>query len=303
VLGVDVFLHWSWLFVAAVEIETRKNQYSTQIWNVAEYLTLFAIVFAHEMGHALACRSVGGRAERIVLWPLGGIAYVAPPPRPGALLWSIAAGPLVNFVLALASLPLVFLAPDTLPPDAAHFAIAFFAINVGLLCFNLLPIYPLDGGKIVQALLWFFVGPARALGIVSSIGIVGSAAIVALALAKGSFWLTIVSVYAGTRAMTGLRVARQMRKMADAPRREGFACPRCNARPPVGDFWVCPCGARFDTFAVRGRCPTCGRTFPTTACNDCHQLSPHAAFYPPQATAPAPAPRPDDVPPRETTSS
>ena len=47
----------------------------------------------HEFGHALACRQVGGQADLIVLWPLGGVAYVNPPPRPGALLWSIAAGP------------------------------------------------------------------------------------------------------------------------------------------------------------------------------------------------------------------
>jgi Zn-dependent protease len=53
----------------------------------------------HEFGHALACRQVGGQADLIVLWPLGGVAYVSPPPRPGALLWRIAAGPLVNVLL------------------------------------------------------------------------------------------------------------------------------------------------------------------------------------------------------------
>src|SRR5215467_11322823 len=86
---VDVFVHWSWGVVALIELQTRRNSYSSQVYNVAEYLALFAIVLAHEFGHALACRSVGGRAERIMLWPLGGVAYVNPPPRPGALLWSI----------------------------------------------------------------------------------------------------------------------------------------------------------------------------------------------------------------------
>ena len=57
------------------------------------------LILAHEFGHSLACRSVGGEANRIVLWPLGGIAYVSPPQRPGATLWSIAAGPLVNVAL------------------------------------------------------------------------------------------------------------------------------------------------------------------------------------------------------------
>ena len=48
------------------------------VWNVVEYLALFLIVTLHEFGHSLACRQVGGTAERIVLWPLGGVAYVSP---------------------------------------------------------------------------------------------------------------------------------------------------------------------------------------------------------------------------------
>src|SRR5215475_11377166 len=97
--GIDVFVHWTWLLVAFIELSARTSSYSSPAWNIAEYLSLFGIVLLHEFGHALACRQVGGVANRIVLWPLGGIAYVSPPPRPGALLWSIAAGPLVNVVL------------------------------------------------------------------------------------------------------------------------------------------------------------------------------------------------------------
>src|SRR3954469_24875179 len=96
---VDVFLHWSWFAVAAFEINARANSYSSFTWNVLEYLGLFLIVLMHEYGHALACRQVGGTANRIVLWPMGGVAFVDPPPRPGANLWSIAAGPLVNVAL------------------------------------------------------------------------------------------------------------------------------------------------------------------------------------------------------------
>src|SRR5438874_7212938 len=99
VAGIDVFLHWSWFLVAAYEIANRTRNYSSLAWNAAEYLGLFLIVLLHEFGHALACRQVGGTADRIVLWPLGGVAYVSPPQRPGATLWSIAAGPLVNVAL------------------------------------------------------------------------------------------------------------------------------------------------------------------------------------------------------------
>lgn len=76
--GIDVFLHWSWFFVAIYEIQSRAGSYSSVTWNVLEYLALFLIVLLHEFGHALACRQVGGNANRIVLWPLGGVAYVDP---------------------------------------------------------------------------------------------------------------------------------------------------------------------------------------------------------------------------------
>src|SRR6266702_5927547 len=108
--GIDVFLHWSWFVVAAYEINGRTRSYSSLTWNVLEYLALFLIVTLHEFGHSLACRQVGGQANQIVLWPLGGVAYVSPPPRPGATLWSIAAGPLVNVVL----LPILYVAVITM---------------------------------------------------------------------------------------------------------------------------------------------------------------------------------------------
>src|SRR5437016_12190337 len=79
IAGVDVFLHWSWFLVAAFEISGRTRTYSSLSWNILEYLALFSIVLLHEYGHALACRQVGGIANRIVLWPLGGVAYVDPP--------------------------------------------------------------------------------------------------------------------------------------------------------------------------------------------------------------------------------
>src|ERR1051325_3889276 len=96
--GIQVYLHWSWFLIALYEVN-RSRMYPSVFWNVLEYVSLFGIVLMHEFGHALACRQVGGRADQIVLWPLGGVAYVSPPQRPGAMLWSIAAGPLVNVVL------------------------------------------------------------------------------------------------------------------------------------------------------------------------------------------------------------
>src|SRR5262249_49751880 len=105
-LGVNVYVNWTWVLVAAAQIYWNKEiggivTATTHgiAYGIAIYLALFIIVLIHEFGHALACKSVGGRADRIVLWPLGGVAFVQPPERPGAHLWSIAAGPLVNVAL------------------------------------------------------------------------------------------------------------------------------------------------------------------------------------------------------------
>src|SRR5213596_3435514 len=142
--GVQVFLHWSWFLIALIEVNTRSSEYSSYFWNALEYLTLFAIVLMHEFGHALACRQVGGKADQIILWPLGGVAFVAPPQRPGAVLWSIAAGPLVNVVLAPIFTVVVLVARnfgwDEGFPNVYHFVQAIWIINFLLLFFNLLPI-------------------------------------------------------------------------------------------------------------------------------------------------------------------
>src|SRR5438874_12514640 len=145
--GVNVSLHWSWFLVAAFEISGRSKTYSSLTWNVLEYLALFLIVLLHEYGHALACRQVGGTSNQIVLWPLGGVGYVDPPPRPGAMLWSIAAGPLVNVVLLPVTICLALFLPVLVPgasDDLVRYCNIIAKINAGLLIFNILPIYPLD---------------------------------------------------------------------------------------------------------------------------------------------------------------
>src|SRR6202140_1744574 len=139
--GIDLSLHWSWFLVAAYEIGGRQRAYSSITWNVLEYLALFLIVMLHEFGHALACRQVGGIANQIVLWPLGGVAYVNPPQRPGATLWSIAAGPLVNVALLPVLYTAVLLARSAgwanAMPDVYQLLRAVLWIDLSLLIFNM----------------------------------------------------------------------------------------------------------------------------------------------------------------------
>jgi Zn-dependent protease len=292
--GIDLYLHWSWFAVAAFVITNRGGRYSSLTWNVLEYLTLFLIVLLHEFGHALACRQVGGRANQIVLWPLGGVAYVDPPPRPGATLWSIAAGPLVNVAL-LPVLGLLWILSGSLAwpeamPNAYAFIQTLFFINLGLLIFNLLPIYPLDGGQILRCLLWFVLGRARSLMAATIIGLAGLAVLIGLAVlarSRWSVWLTVVTVFILLNCWRGLLQARALSRLASAPRHEGLACPACQAAPPRGAFWLCgQCRKSFDTFVTQAACPHCGAQFAVTRCLDCGGLYPMGEWMAPAVAPP-----------------
>src|SRR5437870_2719705 len=235
IAGVDVFLHWSWFLVAAFESSGRTRTYSSLSWNILEYLALFSIVLLHEYGHALACRQVGGIANRIVLWPLGGVAYVDPPPRPGATLWSIAAGPLVNVVLffVLTLTGMLGRSHDWFAavPNIHTLLRAIWYINLGLLIFNLLPIYPLDGGQILRSLLWYVLGRARSLMVATIVGFVGVAGLILLAVYTRSAWVAFISAFILMNCWRGLQQARALSRMAKLPRHNGFACPRCKVAP------------------------------------------------------------------------
>ena len=272
--GVDLFLHWSWFLVAAYQIENRNGRYGSIAYSVLEYLALFLIVLTHEFGHAIACRQVGGKADQIVLWPLGGVAYVNPPQRPGATLWSIAAGPLVNVALFPVLLAGVMVArslgwPDTLP-DVYRLLRAVLYIDVGLLAFNILPIYPLDGGQILRSLLWFVLGRARSLMVATVLGFVGIVGFFGLALWWRSVWIGAISVFMLMNCWAGLQHARHLLRIAKLPRRPGFACPSCRTAPPMGAYLKCgACGQAFDTFETRAICPNCATRFDLTRCLDC----------------------------------
>jgi Zn-dependent protease len=302
-LGIDVYLHWSWLIIAVLRIEFfRFHKYGSPVWYVIEYLGLFAIVLMHEFGHALACKQVGGVANQIVLWPLGGVAYVSPPQRPGAMLWSIAAGPLVNVALVpvfsvfwYCSSLLGF--PET-HPDAYQFLQTLWQINLGLLIFNMIPVFPLDGGQILRSLLWFLVGRASSLLIASIIGFVGVAAAALFILliyltgdVASATWLGILDFFVAMNCWQGLKAAQALARLEKAPRRPEYSCPECRTSPPVGEFWGCGrCRKTFDTFASGGFCPHCSAEYPVTACTFCHHARPLVDWR--NFTAPSIPPQP-----------
>ena len=222
--GITVYLHFSWFLVAAFELTQRKGIYSSSLWALYEYLALFGIVLLHEFGHALACRQTGGTADQIVLWPLGGIAFVNPPRRPGAMLWSIAAGPLVNVVLVpLLTIAALLTAP---PPgdelsDMSVLLSNIWQINLGLLIFNMLPVYPLDGGQILRSVLWFPLGEIRSLQIASVLGLVGAVVLAGLALLlriMQPMWVIVLAFFLISRAVAGWQYAKALVQEEEANR-------------------------------------------------------------------------------------
>lgn len=287
--GIGVYLHWTWVIVPYLIYRFRSGVYTSPIFYGLEGLSIFLIILIHEFGHQLACRSVGGRTHDIVLWPLGGVAYVTPPERPGAQLWSIAAGPLVNVVLIPILTLLVslgsHLAWNDTHRDLFRLLSDIWTINIWLLIFNMLPVYPLDGGQILRSLLWFPFGRANSLLIASIIGFIGVALLILLALGIRSMWMGIMAFFILMNCWGGLNHARALARLDKLPRREGFACPSCKTAPPVAELWRCSkCGKPIDIFQSQATCPRCQTQFKALPCVNCGAASPIDQWVvPPQA--------------------
>jgi Zn-dependent protease len=277
VAGIDVFLHWSWFLAAWYILSTRNHVYSSWTWNAAEYVGLFLMVLIHEFGHVLACRQVGGVSSEIVLWPLGGVALARPPARPGAELWTIAAGPLVNVVLW----PVLMVAAWACSasglaarvPDLQRLIVMLWWINQWLLIFNVLPIYPLDGGQILRSLLWFQIGRARSLHLACSIGLIGITVFGVYRLVDRPdawLWTVMLALFLGSQCLAGFKQARALVALEGLPRHTGFKCPSCQQAPPGGPIWLCPnCTQRFDPFSTDAACPHCQAMLASIACLHC----------------------------------
>jgi Zn-dependent protease len=136
------------------------------------------------------------------------------------MLWSIAAGPLVNVALIPILQVLVWLVPREISPyqvsDAYRLVTEIRYINYGLLIFNLLPIYPLDGGQIFRALLWFPFGRIRSLQVASVVGLIGGALLALLALWWQSIWMAVLAFFLLSRAGSGWQHARALVRQAEA---------------------------------------------------------------------------------------
>jgi Zn-dependent protease/CBS domain-containing protein len=164
IAGIDVGAHWSWLLVvglivwslAAGVFPTTNPGLSNGtylVMAVAAALLFFASIVLHELGHALQARRDGIAIGGITLWVFGGVAHLrSQPPSAAAELRMAAAGPAISLALGAICL----LVAIALPLPAAVDAVAFWVgqMNLYLAAFNLLPAFPLDGGRVLRAALW-----------------------------------------------------------------------------------------------------------------------------------------------------
>ncbi|QDT34722.1 Peptidase family M50 [Thalassoglobus polymorphus] len=177
---------------------------------------LFISILIHEFAHVFGARATGGEGDEILMWPLGGLAFVSPGPNFRSEFWTTAAGPISNALICLICLPAVLSAGvfwDSLHPivlphldfSLSNFTTAInsvfvlmFSLNFKLLVLNLLPIHPLDGGQIAFSIskLYWDRGTAR-------IGTLYASMAICLILAiSGTFMESTEIVFIGFLLMT-----------------------------------------------------------------------------------------------------
>ena len=178
ILGIDVFVHVTFVlllaWVAGNYYLTRRDPRDA-IAGVAFIVVLFAIVVLHELGHALAARRYGIRTRDITLLPIGGVARLERMPEdPRQELVVALAGPAVNVALAIGIAATMILAGSPLLGEVelvgGDFLRKLLWINVVLALFNMIPAFPMDGGRVLRALLALRMDYTRATQVAATIG-------------------------------------------------------------------------------------------------------------------------------------
>lgn len=188
---IDVRVHWSFILILAwgafAYSSNPAGPVLGAIYGIVVIILLFACVTLHEFGHAVVAQRLGVNVRHITLMPLGGVASLEQMPEKPLHEFLIAiAGPIVNFVIALLLLPVLILtgrlvellSPDVLnavttgmaTPSLLNLITYLFFINITLGLFNLLPAFPMDGGRILRALLGMTMSNVQATRIAVFIG-------------------------------------------------------------------------------------------------------------------------------------
>jgi Zn-dependent protease len=198
--GIRIYIHWSfWWLTLYVLISGLGDGLRGAISNVGFLFSIFGCVFLHELGHAFSGRWFNVPTKDITLLPIGGLARMGNiPPGPKAEFVIAICGPLVNVVIALV-LYLSF--PIKIPTEPGGFSVSelspptqMFLVNVMLAAFNMLPVFPMDGGRILRALLQLVVSRRTAVLWTGRLGQILAAMFVIYGLT--TFQITLVLIFA-----------------------------------------------------------------------------------------------------------
>lgn len=227
VAGIDLYLHPSFLILPLMALFTGGVLGAVLIGLV------FGCVLLHELGHALMARQYGIETADITLYPIGGVARLERMPRGGGPELLIAlAGPAVNLGIAA----FLFGAIEVFGPWLEHTVLLglmaqMLWINVGLLLFNMLPVFPMDGGRVLRALLSGPLGRTRATEIAATIGRGIAVAGGLWFLLNGMFLQAILAAFIFTAASAELGSVRR-------DERDDRGEPRTWPAPPPGYRWA-----------------------------------------------------------------
>ena len=192
IAGIEVSLHWTLiLLVGWTGLSAASGGALAQI---ALTSAIFASVLLHELGHSLVARQFGINTSNITLLPIGGVAALERMPRsPIQELWIAVAGPLVNVVIAaMLFVSIGFL--QVLIDDVTWFRFLMYA-NIVLVVFNMLPAFPMDGGRVLRALLAMRRPYVRATQTAAKVGKFMAIGLGVLGLLTGQFMLILVAAF------------------------------------------------------------------------------------------------------------
>jgi Zn-dependent protease len=215
VRGVDVRLHFTFpliLIFAAFQFGVISGSATGALFGVIAISTLFALVTLHELGHSFAAQYYGIDVRQIVLSPIGGVAQLERmPDNPQQELVIASAGPAVNFIIAIILGAVALAAGNGLPglrdalPGASGYGLSalfafIFVYNIILALFNLLPAFPLDGGRILRALLAMRLDYVRATRWAANIGRVAAVGLGLYGLMNGGIFMMLIALFIFTAA-------------------------------------------------------------------------------------------------------
>jgi len=225
IAGIRILIHWTFLLLIGwvVYAEVKKgSDTNTILATIVFVLVLFACVVFHELGHSLTAKRYGIDTKKITLLPIGGVASLERIPEdPKQELWVALAGPAVNMVIALLLYPFIATGRVLSEPSLMNvatvegFLFSLFWVNVFLVIFNALPAFPMDGGRVLRALLAMKLGRIRATSIASGIGQVMAVGFVLFGLVNSAPTLVLIGVFVFFGAQSENVVVQQLDLLKD----------------------------------------------------------------------------------------